>query len=78
MPQFKYSTPAQLRQRVRQEFKIATGRRLHKIAAWADANLTDAQLQNVFGLTAPQASTLRTKLQAMAARLTAFDTEAGQ
>lgn len=78
MPTFRYSTPAQLRQRVRQEFKNATGRRLHKIAAWADANLTDVQLQNVFGITAPQAVTLRTKLQAMAARLNAFDTEAGQ
>lgn len=78
MPTFKYSTPAQLRARVRQEFKIATGRRLHKMAAWADANLTDVQLQNVFGLTAPQAATLRTKLQAMAARLNSFDAEAGQ
>lgn len=43
-----------------------------------NTNLTDAQLQNVFGLTAPQASTLRTRLQAMTSRLNAFDSEAGQ
>lgn len=78
MPQFLYSTPAQLRARLRQEFKTATGRPLHKLAAWMDANLTDAQLQNIFSITAPRASTLRTKLQAMASRLNAFDAEAGQ
>lgn len=75
---FKYSTVAQARAALRQAFKNETGRRLHVLAAWMNANLTDAQLQSLFGLTAPQTATLRTKLQAAAARLTAFDTEAGQ
>lgn len=66
-----------MRQRLRREFQTASGRRLHKIAAWMNANLTDAQLKNLFGLTDPQTAALRTKLQNMASRLSAFDSEAG-
>ena len=75
---FKFSTQAQLRQRLRQEFQTAKGLRLHKIAKWANNNLTDAQLRAVFGLTVPQATELRTKLQNMQARIDALDAEAGQ
>ena len=77
MASFNYSTVAQLRARMRQEFKTATGRRLHRIATWMNANLTDAQLKNIFSLTDPQTAALRTKLQNMAARLAAFDAEVG-
>lgn len=75
---FKYSVIADARAALRQAFLTATGRRLHVIATWMDANLTNVQLQALFGLTAPQATTLRTKLQAAAARLVAFDAEQGQ
>ena len=77
MPKFLYSSPAQFRQKLRQEFQTATGRRLHKIAAYIDGNFTDAQLKNGFNLTDAQTAALRTKLQNMSARLNAFDTEAG-
>jgi len=75
---FKYSTQQQRAVALRQAFKNATGRRLHVIAAWLDANLTDAQLQTLFGLTANQTTTLRTKIHAAALRLAVFDAEAGQ
>lgn len=78
MPTFKFSTVAQLRQRLREEFQTARGVRLHRLAKWANNNLTDAQLRTLFGLTAQQASTLRTKLQNMQSRLDAMDAEAGQ
>lgn len=75
---FKYSTVNQARAAVRQAFKNESGRRLHVIANWLNVNLTDNQLQTLFGLTAPQTATLRTKLQAASTRLAAFDAEAGQ
>lgn len=75
---FKFSTAAQLRARLRQEFRESRGVRLHRIAAWADANLTDAQLKNVFGLTDPQTAALRSRLQAMRARIEACDAEVGE
>lgn len=78
MPTFKFSTQAQLRQRLREEFKSAKGVRLHKLARWANANLTDAQLRAVFGLTVSQATALRAKLQNMSARLDAMDAEVGE
>ena len=78
MPTFKFSTQAQLRQRVREEFKTAKGVRLHKVAKWANNNLTDAQLKNAFNLTDAQTTALRTKLQSMQSRLDAMDAEAGQ
>lgn len=78
MATFKFSTQAQLRQRVRQEFAEARGVRLHKLAKWANNNLTNAQLKNAFNLTDAQTTALRTKLQNMQSRLDAMDVEAGQ
>lgn len=76
---FKYSTQAQAIAALRQTYKSETQRRLHKIAAWLIANLTDNQLSNAFGgLTAPQLTALKAKLQAASDRLTAWDAEAGQ
>lgn len=77
MPRFLHSTPAQLHKRVREEFRQAKGVRLHKIASWLNTNLTDVQLKNIFNLTGPQTATLKNKLNRMAARLEAFDGEAG-
>jgi hypothetical protein len=74
---FRYSTQAQFRQRLREEFATATGQRLHRLAAWADVNLTDAQLQTLFNRTAAQVPALRTKLQTMRARVEALDAEVG-
>lgn len=78
MPTFRFSTPAQLRQRFRQEFQTASGVRLHRLARWADANLTDVQLKNIFGLTDVQTTALRAKLQSLRARIEAADAEVGQ
>lgn len=78
MATFKFSTQSQLRQRLREEFLNAKGLRLHKMAKWANNNLTDAQLRALFGLTVLQATTFRAKLQNMQSRLDAVDAEAGQ
>lgn len=78
MPSFKYSTQQQKAVGIRNAFKIATGRRLHVLAAWLDANLTDVQLQTLFGIGPAAEATLRTKLHNAALRLAAWDGEIGQ
>ena len=75
---FKFSTVAQLRARLREEFRTSRGVRLHRLAAWADANLTNNQLASLFGLTAPEAVALRTRLTTMRSRIEACDAEVGQ
>ena len=77
MPTFRLTTPAQFRQRLRQEFQAASGARLHRMAKWIDANLTDAQLKNAFNLTDAQTAALRARLQDLRSRIEAVDAEVG-
>ena len=72
---FKFSTPVQFRTRLRQDFAISKGVRLHRLAAWADGNLTNVQLKNMFNLSDAQVLLFRTRLQNMRSRIEATDAE---
>lgn len=74
----EFCTRAQLAARLREAFMAARGVRALRIGAYIDANLTDAQLKTLFSLTNAQVTALRTKLDDMAARLAAVNSEVGQ
>jgi len=77
MPIFNHSTIAQLSDRLRERFKIATRLECLQIARVL-ATLTDAQLKNLFNLTTAQTTTLRAKLTDMLATIDKIRAAVGQ
>lgn len=75
---FNHCKRSDLLVEVRRRYKTASGLRALKIAAWVDANCTAAELQTAFGLTAPQATALKTRLGAKTAQLAALVAAAGE
>ena len=63
---FRYTSPALYYARLRERFQGATGLRAMRIGVRL-APLANAQLRTIFSYTAAQATTLRTKLNAMVA-----------
>lgn len=77
MPTFNHSTPAQLAQRLRERWRDASRLEALQIARFL-SGLTDAQLRSLFGLTNPQVTTLRAKLDDMLATVQRIRTAQGQ
>lgn len=70
---YTYTTPARMRQIVRDLYHSETGLRSLKAAQWLDENCTNAHLQEVFDLkTLPAAASLRGRLKAQVAKHAAW------
>lgn len=83
MPTLRFQTAGQFRTRIRNLYKISSAYLCCKIARWiirriAAGDVTDAQMQNAFNLTANQWTTLKTKMQNLAADLDGVETSVGE
>lgn len=79
----RYSTAAELRAAIRALYKDARGRELARLATWIanriDAGeVTDAQLQAAFAITAPQWATLKARMQTLRTEFADLEAAAGQ
>jgi hypothetical protein len=70
---FVYSTQAANLAVLRTRFKAASGIEAAKMARWIHANLTVAQIKNVFNLTDAQVTTLRAKFVVLRDHLAAVE-----
>ena len=74
---FDHSTSAQNLVELRRRYRNASGVELAKFARWLHANLTVAQVKNLFNLTDAQVTTLRAKFAALRDNLNAIETAKG-
>jgi len=74
---FVYSTQAQNLAALRLRYRNATGVEAAKIARWLHANLTVAQIKNLFDLTDAQVTTLRARFAALRDNLNAIEAARG-
>lgn len=77
MPKFNHSTPAQLGALLRERYRTGSGARIGNIATWL-LTRTNAELQTWFGLTASQATALRTRLTSRVNALTTLRNQVGE
>ena len=75
---FVHSTRGQLAKAIRERYASATGLEALKIATWVSANLTKAEIQAAFGITAGQATSLLARLNAKATQLQSVLTAVGE
>jgi hypothetical protein len=66
----KHQTAAQLAARFRDRFRFAKKEEAARMATWLlnridDGTFTDTQVRNAFGLTSPQYTSMKTRLEAM-------------
>ena len=79
----RFQTTAQFIARIRAAYGRLSKVDLARLAAWIlnrilDGTVTDTQLQNAFGLTAGQWTTLKTKMQTLVANQVAVDAAVGE
>lgn len=75
---FNHSTQAQNLAALRSKYRDLTGLQLHRAARWLHANLTVAQVKNLFNLTDAQVTALRNRWVTMRDRLNALEAERGE
>lgn len=73
MVSFVHSTRAQLAQGLRQRLRERSGLPVGRVCRWLLANLSDAELRAMFGVTSGQLPTLKSRLQAKADALAAAE-----
>jgi hypothetical protein len=79
----RWQTGAQLLTRIRNKYKLLSRGDLAKLAKWIlkrilDGTVTDLQLQNAWGLTAQQWTTLKAKMQTLSDDQTVIDAAVGE
>lgn len=78
-PTFNYSTQNQFAAELRQVYKTATRRDAYRIGWYIESfNLTNNQLQNLFGIGAGQVAAAQAKLDDLAAKYEAMQVAVGQ
>jgi len=75
---FIYSTPVQNLAVLRRRLRGARGVAACRICRWLLRNLTDAQLKNLFDVTAEQVAGLKARLQDKADKLLAVEDTTGE
>ena len=75
---FVHSTQAQNLAALRSRYRELSGVQLAKVARWLHANLTVAQVKNVFNLSDAQVTALRAKWVALRDHLNALEAEKGE
>ena len=81
--QLKYATGQQLAEAFRERFRKSSREECARLATWllariADGTWTDAQVRTAFGLTNPQYTTLKTKMQTLADHWAAIQAAQGE
>ena len=79
----KYATGAQLAAAFRERYQRSTREECARLASWllariADGTWTDTQVRNAFGLTTPQYTTLKAKMQTLADHWAAVNAAQGE
>jgi hypothetical protein len=79
----RWQTGAQLLARIREAYRRFSQVELARLARWVlnrilDGTVTDQQLQNAFGLTAPQWTALKARMQIIADDQTVIDAAVGE
>ena len=75
---FNHSTPAQNLAELRLRFRESSGVETLRIAAWLHANLTVAQIKNLFSLSDAQVTALRIRLVALRDQLRSLEQVKGE
>ena len=83
LPPLRFQTMAELVARIREAFRSRNREQLCRIARWilnriADGRLTDVQIRNAFGLTAPQYNALKTRMAALRDALNSVENAVGE
>ena len=83
LPPLRFQTMAELVARIREAFRSRNREQLCRIARWilnriADGRLTDVQIRNAFGLTAPQYNALKSRMTALRDALNAVEGATGE
>lgn len=75
---FTHCTRAQFAARLRERFRLARGVEALRLAQWIGANLTDAEIKAVWGLTNAQLTALKSRFASKSALLSQVDAAGGE
>jgi DNA-binding transcriptional MerR regulator len=75
---FAHSTPAQNLAELRRRFRASSGVETLRMAAWLHANLTVAQIKDVFNLSDAQVTALRSRMVALRDQLRSLEQAKGE